>query len=340
MSVINSGKPTPNAPQKSQIVVQFPNDNTDKLNISVNEPTQSETNNLFLEKSKSLESINKPSDLSSPKRSLTPTNRKSSTAQIQNSDKPVVVRRKKSSRPVKNTEKAVTKRSAPHSSPSYVTAYQKLESLFGSELAYKLRCDNTNLIRLNGKAKMESERNSIDSSLNSNNLNDNESDTSKTSSTHNSHLEPSQTVENEDTDRKKKQKLDEYYHIEEKQAKLLKILANVNKKLNEENGKQQQKLFDMDEFMKVFYVVVELEQLATLVHDQVSAQIKKRVEIEWADKPYFGDILTTYYHFYKVYKAILERYPVCQITLSSLLKKKNFALLLKKLLVILFYFKI
>ena len=245
------------------------------------------------------------------------------------------MRRKKTTRPAKNSEKAATKRSAPHSSPSYVTAYQKLESLFGSELAYKLRCDNTNLIRLNGRAKMmDSERNSIDSSLNSNHLNDTESDTSKTSSTHNSHLEPSQTVDNEDTDRKKKQKLDEYYHIEEKQAKLLKILANVNKKLNEENGKQQQKLFDMDEFMKVFYVVVELEQLATLVHDQVSAQIKKRVELEWGDKPYFGDILTTYYHFYKVYKAILERYPVCQITLSSLLKKKNFALLLKKLLVI------
>ena len=84
--------------------------------------------------------------------------------------------------------------------------------------------------------------------------------------------------------------------------------------------------------MKVFYVVAELEQLASLVHEQVAIQIKARVETEWSLKPFFGDIMTTYYYYYRVYKAILERYPTCQITLSILLKKPKFAASLKKLL--------
>lgn len=130
---------------------------------------------------------------------------------------------------------------------------------------------------------------------------------------------------------KKRQKLDEYYHLEEKQAKLLLLLANgVYRKLNEENARLR--LCEQEEMNKVFYVVVELEQLATMVHEQVATQIKTRCEVEWTEKPYFGDILIKFYHYYKVYKAIIARYPNCQITLSNLLKRKNFAAHLKKLL--------
>lgn len=129
---------------------------------------------------------------------------------------------------------------------------------------------------------------------------------------------------------KKKQKIDEYSRIEERQAKLLKLL---NERIYTYIIEESKAFVDIDELHRVFYVVTELKQLALLVHEPIASEIKRRIEIEWVEKPYFGDILIVYYHYYKVYKAILARYPTCQYTLSSLLKKKNFATPLKKLLV-------
>lgn len=153
---------------------------------------------------------------------------------------------------------------------------------------------------------------------------------SSVSDTSSSSVSP--TPINSDVNLKKRNKLDEYYHIEGKQAKLLKILANnVYSKLNEENKKMS--LCDQDEMIKVFFVVIELEKLASLVHEPAAAQLKQRVELEWNEKPYCGDILISFYHYYKVYKAVLARYPTSQIMLSNLLKRKNFATSLKRLLV-------
>ena len=188
-----------------------------------------------------------------------------------------------------------------------LNASNKFEEIFGSESS-KLICDNTNSLKLFSDAKMTSllstDRNSIESNSNDNSS----SDISKSSS---SSISPNITVSqghevgsslvesaSELLDKKKRQKLDEYYHIEEKQAKLLKVLAkHVYKPLLEEN--KQQRLCDNDDMMKVFYVVAELEQLASLVHEQVAMQIKTRVETEWSIKPYFGDILTFYYYYYR-----------------------------------------
>lgn len=136
-----------------------------------------------------------------------------------------------------------------------------------------------------------------------------------------------------DIERKKRNKIDEYSHIEEKQARLIKLLnERVYKCIVEENGATKS-IADNDELQRVFYVVVELEQLALLVHEPVAAALKCRLDIEWIKKPYFGDILIVYHHYYKVYKAILARYPTCQFTLCNLLKRKPFATQIKKLLV-------
>jgi len=234
----------------------------------------------------------------------------------------------------------------------YLNAAKKFEEILGSELSSRLICDNTSSLRLfsdikgdrntmaynnnnnNDNLKISNDRNSTDS----NEVSLSDLSASKSSS---SSISPNLTAANniceslesvnELLDKKKQQKLDEYYRIEEKQAKLLKILANsVYRPLLEEN--KQQRLCDTDEMMKVFYVVAELEQLATLVHEQVAIQIKTRIETEWSLKPFFGDILTTYYYYYRVYKAVLKRYPTCQITLSILLKKPKFSACLKRLL--------
>ena len=112
-----------------------------------------------------------------------------------------------------------------------LNAAKKFEEILGSELCSKLICDNTNSLILFSQKKMTStvstDRNSIESNENS------LSDFSKSSS---SSISPNITASNghdvhilenasELLDKKKRQKLDEYYHIEEKQAKLLKILA-------------------------------------------------------------------------------------------------------------------
>lgn len=141
------------------------------------------------------------------------------------------------------------------------------------------------------------------------------------------------TLDFSDIERKKRNKIDEYSHIEEKQARLIKVLnERIYKCIVEENGATKT-IADNEELQRVFYVVVELEQLALLVHEPVAAALKCRLDIEWIKKPYFGDILIVYHHYYKVYKAILARYPTCQYTLCNLLKRKPFATQLKKLLV-------
>lgn len=193
------------------------------------------------------------------------------------------------------------------------TAYEKLANHFGSEVS-KLICDNTSrLNRLNtgGNIAMIEEQ-------------------------HRHRAQSIQHANNRDEiNLKKKQKLDEYSNIEKKQAKLLTILYNnIYTKLNEENG-HHQRLAETEEFQKLFYPVVELQKLATLVHEQVGNEIKSRIDSmdEWSEKPFVGDILIKYYQYYKIYRCVLERYPAGQLTLSNLLKKKNFAASLKKYLV-------
>lgn len=247
------------------------------------------------------------------------------------------------------------------------TAAQQLEQIFGQHLTYKLKTDNTNnykhsdtiksdivvnstILQISDSRKMSAtipsdsevkcelvnHVNEQPSSVRSSSVSSPDvsissltlpASTTDENTVHN-HADSQQSVE---LNLKKKQKLDEYYRIEEKQANLLEVLAkNVYPKLSEENGRQ--KLCEPGEMVQVFYVVVELEQLASLVHRQMAQQIRERVEAEWEEKPFFGDILTKYYHYYKVYKAILKRYPQCQLTLSNLLKKKPFSAYLKSLL--------
>jgi hypothetical protein len=168
------------------------------------------------------------------------------------------------------------------------------------------------------------------------NLNDsikNSVETLPSNSISNPSKDASKNKDEDQLDLKKKQKLHEYYTMEEKHANLIKILAGVYNKIVEENAKNQ-KLAELEDINKSLYPIVESEKLAKLVHEQVALEVKRRVEVEWNEKPYFGDILNTYYHFYKIYKAILERYPTCQISLSNLLNKKAFDMQLKKLLAI------
>ncbi|RNA20859.1 PH domain-containing 4 isoform X1 [Brachionus plicatilis] len=142
---------------------------------------------------------------------------------------------------------------------------------------------------------------------------------------------PPSNTEDIDSDQKKRNKIDEYYNLEVKQANLIKLLANsVLARLNEENEKLC--LCDADEIGKVFTIISELKQAALLVHDSVSDLIRHRLTHEWHTKPYFGDILIKYYRYYKIYKAVLSKYPNVQINLATLMKKKNFASTLKKLL--------
>lgn len=136
-----------------------------------------------------------------------------------------------------------------------------------------------------------------------------------------------------DLDKKKHNKIDEFYNLEIKQAKLIKLLADsVLARLIEKNEKNC--LCDVEDIGKVFMIVSELKQAALLVHDSVSELIKNRLINEWHERPYFGDILIKYFRFYKIYKAVLSKYPSVQINLASLMKKKNFASTLKKILVI------
>ena len=127
----------------------------------------------------------------------------------------------------------------------------------------------------------------------------------------------------------------EYYNIEESQASLLKTLTNtVYEKLKKENEAHNFALCDRESFAKIFYILDQLTpRFADLVHGEVADEIKKRVDNEWAEKPYFGDILVAKQPFYKIYKSVLHNFPIGQVTLSRMLQKKSFSNCLKKYLV-------
>ena len=225
-----------------------------------------------------------------------------------------------------------------------LTATEHLEYIFGTELKPKLITDNTKFVRTKNESKMDNLQ--VDSNndiINNEDANLSSSSSLSKSSTSSLTVVTNNVLQNEeinknksdedDLDKKKKQKIDEYYHIEEKQANLLVVLnSKVYNSLKEENEKQQYRLCDKDEMNNVFHVVISLDKFALQVHQPMAAKIKLRVDQEWSEKPYFGDILTEYIHYYKIYKAILKTYPMCQVTLSNLLKKKQFATYLKKLL--------
>lgn len=119
-----------------------------------------------------------------------------------------------------------------------------------------------------------------------------------------------------------------------KQAKLLKLLMNnVYIKFKNENEKQQYGLCDKESMDNIFNILVTLASFADLVHAEVAGQIKQRLEEEWTEKPYFGDILVAKSPYYKTYKPVLQRFSDCQVAMSNMLKKKNFANYLKMLLV-------
>ena len=130
-------------------------------------------------------------------------------------------------------------------------------------------------------------------------------------------------------------KAKEYYNIEESQASLLKTLTNtVYEKLKKENEAQNFGLCDRESFSKIFYILDQLTpRFADLVHGEVADEIKKRIDNEWTEKPYFGDILVAKQPFYKIYKSVLHNFPIGQVTLSRMLQKKSFSNCLKKYLV-------
>lgn len=109
-------------------------------------------------------------------------------------------------------------------------------------------------------------------------------------------------------------------------------MNNVYIKFKEENEKHQYALCDKDSMDKIFNILVTLAKFADLVHSEVATQIKKRLDCEWTEKPYFGDILVEKSPYYKAYKPVLERFTDCQLALSNMLKKPKFANYLKKLL--------
>lgn len=213
------------------------------------------------------------------------------------------------------------------------TLNERLEKIYGSDWVPSLVCDYTKTIAINNSNRCASSS----SSQITQEINSTESANMNSITTEQTQTSALTTVEAkkrspEEIDLQKRQKVDEYYHIEEKQARLCKSLKeNVYQRFEEENARQH--YCDLDELNKIFYVVIELEKVALLVHEQIANEIKARLDTCWSEKPYFGDILVKYYHFYKTYTPILSRYPTCQLTLSSCLKRKSFATNLQRILV-------
>lgn len=133
----------------------------------------------------------------------------------------------------------------------------------------------------------------------------------------------------------RRKQVDEYCKMEEKQANLCVLLATkVYRRLQEDN--RTLKLCENEDIVKVFNGIIQLENLAVAVHNNISQLLKERLLI-WYEKSYFGDILLRYVHYYKAYKAILQEYPQTRMTLNDLLiKKPKFSQHLQKLLVRLF----
>lgn len=214
-----------------------------------------------------------------------------------------------------------------------ITAVKNFEAHLGADLAYQLTYDYSSQIQ--DPVKKETLKATI-SSVDLIIFDDrNSSGSSADECKHPSVLPPKKSNKTPDELFKlRKNKADEYYHIEEKQANLLKLLANnVYRKFLEENDRQQYALCDQESMQNIFYLLVSLAPFAELVHGEIAMQIKERLENEWDEKPYFGDILTKKYQYYKTYKSILQRFPTCQLSLSNMLKKKAFSSKIKQLLV-------
>lgn len=205
-----------------------------------------------------------------------------------------------------------------------ISNHERLERLYGADLLHILVCDHTKSIPLPARNK--------DSTLKSLVHNTTMNVVSNTGSDQQSSHRTSSSKSPEEIETLKRQKADEYYRIEDKQSRLCKALAQeVYRKLEEENAKQH--FCEPDEMQKIFYAVIELEKLSSLVHEQTANEIRARLDTNWDAMPYFGDILLKFYHFYKTYKPILERFPTCQVTLANCTKRKPFQTNLQKLLV-------
>jgi hypothetical protein len=201
------------------------------------------------------------------------------------------------------------------------TALEKLENHFGADFLPKLICDNTNIVL----RKTNNNSSIINSSFNLKPINNNNS-LFKT--------------DNDELNAKKKRLIMELSAIERKQADLIVLLYNnVYKKVCDElginNNSSNYNSSMSDDFNRVFLPIVELEKVALMLHGPVASDLKQRTtdESEWNEKSFMTDILKQKFHFYKIYRVILERYPTCQLSLSILLKKRNFASCVKKYLV-------
>lgn len=212
-----------------------------------------------------------------------------------------------------------------------MTAVKNLEAHLGYDLAFKLIFDQSSMIQ--DALQHSTSNNYLNVIISSNKQNDSNRNSIESNLDETEQLKVKSTKTPEQLYALRKQKADEYYHIEEKQANLLKLLAsNVYKKFQEENERQQYALCDQENMSKIFYILAELSQVAELVHGEVASQLKQRVTSEWEEKPFFGDILIQKYQYYKTYNAILQRFPTCQVALSNMLKKKAFSHYLKQLL--------
>ena len=140
--------------------------------------------------------------------------------------------------------------------------------------------------------------------------------------------------ERDSTDASRRFKAEEYYKIEENQARLLTVLyKKVYEKFKEENKKQQHTICDEENMNKIFGILAELGPMGELVHVAMGNEVKKRVEQEWNEKPYFGDLIVKNCPYYKIYKSVNNRIRSSLEGLMEMEKKKSFSNLLKKLLV-------
>ncbi len=222
------------------------------------------------------------------------------------------------------------------------SALKSFEALVGSEISRQLMFDYSSKIKdpvrkQSSVPQFKIDHNSIDlsNSTAKDNLNISVSGASLTLAAN--HYSPKQHNKQQksadELNTERRQKADEYYNIEVKQANLLKLLMNsVYLKFKSENERQQYALCDKDSMENIFNIVITLASFADLVHGEVATQIQKRIESEWSEKPYFGDILVAKSPYYQTYKPVLQRFSECQMALSNMLKKKNFANYLKMLL--------
>ncbi len=224
-----------------------------------------------------------------------------------------------------------------------ISALKNFEAQIGPEISRQLTFDYSSKLKDPVRKptltalKFNPERDSIDSANTTANedLSSSVSDTSIASAGHQDSPKPNSKLNKpaHELDAERRRKADEYYNIELKQANLLKLLmSSVYLKFKAENERLQYALCDKESMDSIFNIIITLASFADLVHGEVAAQIRQRLESEWLEKPYFGDILVAKSHYYKTYKPVLQRFSECQLSLSNMLKKKSFASYLKGLL--------